>query len=208
MRTKALLQELIGLIDEYDAAVPEEENLSISDFIVFLNRLQVHPDDNKLNINISKNISLLHRYSKFYLKKLLKDTLLQTADEYSYLICLYHHDKSFTKTELNNMNAMEKTSGNEIIRRLLKSKLVKQQRDLSDKRSMLISITEEGKGEIAKIFPGLNKAAIILSGMLPAGEKTSFNNSLSTLCDYHQRIFIDHKCTSIDDILNSISKDS
>jgi DNA-binding MarR family transcriptional regulator len=207
MRTKALLQELIGLVDEYDASVPKEEALTISDFIVFLNRLEVHSDDNKLNINISKNIGLLHRYSKFYLKKLLKDTLLQTADEYSYLICLYHHDKSFTKTELNNMNVMEKTSGNEIIRRLLKSKLVKQQRDMSDKRSMLISITEKGKAEIAKIFPGLNKAAIILSGKLPAGEKAGFDNSLSTLCDYHHRIFIEQKCTSIDDILNAMSKE-
>jgi DNA-binding MarR family transcriptional regulator len=207
MRTKALLQELIGLVDEYDASVPKEEALTISDFIVFLNRLEVHSDDNKLNINISKNIGLLHRYSKFYLKKLLKDTLLQTADEYSYLICLYHHDKSFTKTELNNMNVMEKTSGNEIIRRLLKSKLVKQQRDMSDKRSMLISITEKGKAEIAKIFPGLNKAAIILSGKLSAGEKAGFDNSLSTLCDYHHRIFIEQKCTSIDDILNAMSKE-
>jgi DNA-binding MarR family transcriptional regulator len=208
MRTKALLQDLIGLVDEFDSTVANDEALTMSDFIIFLNRLTIYHDDKKLNINISKNISLLHRYSKFYLKKLLKDTLLQTADEYSYLICLYHYDRSFTKTELNNMNAMEKTSGNEVIRRLLKSKLVKQQRDQTDRRSMLISITAEGKAEIIKIYPGLNKSAIILSGKLPAGEKASFSNSLSALCNYHQHIFTKHKCTSIDDILNEVTAES
>ncbi|HEX2922139.1 MAG TPA: MarR family winged helix-turn-helix transcriptional regulator [Bacteroidales bacterium] len=201
MRTKALLQELIGLVDEYDATVPENEDLTISSFIIFLNQLNVQADDNQLNVNISKNLSLLHRYSKFYVKKLLKDSSLQTVDEYSYLICLYHHDKSFTKTELNNMNAMEKTSGNEVIRRLLKSGLVKQQQDKSDKRSLLISITQEGKNEINKIFPGLHKTAVILSGKLLPGEKAALDKSLSSLCDFHQRIFAEQKNDSIDEIL-------
>jgi MarR family transcriptional regulator, organic hydroperoxide resistance regulator len=202
MRTKALLQELIGLVDEYDASVPENEALRLEDFIIFLNRQRVHKDDNMLNINISKNISLLHRYSKFYVKKLLKETLLQTVDEYTYLICLYHHDKSFTKTELNRMNAMEKTSGNEIIRRLLKSGLVKQQKDQSDKRSILISITSQGKAEMSKIIPGLNKATIILCGTMLPGEKATFDKTLSCLCNYHKQIFTDHKNNSIDEILD------
>lgn len=202
MRTKALLQELIGLVDEFDGTVAKDETLTMADFIVFLNLISDHANDNQLNINISKNISLLHRYSKFYLKKLLKDTSLQTIDEYSYLICLYHHDKSFTKTELNNMNAVEKTSGNEVIRRLLKSGLVKQEQDRTDKRSILISITPQGKAEIKKLFPGLNKAAILLSGKMLPGEKAAFDKTLTALCNYHKRIFSEHKSDSIDDILS------
>lgn len=202
MRTKALLQELIGLVDEFDATVAKDEALTMADFIVFLNLITDHTDDNRLNINISKNISLLHRYSKFYLKKLLKETSLPTVDEYSYLISLYHHDKSFTKTELNNINVMEKTSGNEVIRRLLKSGLVKQEQDRTDKRSRLISITPQGKAEIKKIFPDLNKTAILLSGKLLPGEKAAFDKTLSSLCHYHQGIFAEHKSDSIDDIFS------
>ncbi|HEX2968215.1 MAG TPA: winged helix DNA-binding protein [Bacteroidales bacterium] len=206
MRTKSLLQELIGLVDEFDASVPKGESLTIEKFIVFLNHLPISSEDNMINVNISKNITLLHRYSKFYLKKILKYSSLQTIDEYSYLMCLYYHDKSFTKTELNNMNALEKTSGNEVIRRLLKSGLVKQKQDRSDKRSMLISITPEGKAEIEKIFPGLSKEAIILSGRLMPGEKAAFDNTLSSLCNYHQHIFNEHKNDSIDEILQEIIK--
>ncbi|HNW56280.1 MAG TPA: MarR family winged helix-turn-helix transcriptional regulator [Bacteroidales bacterium] len=205
MRTKELLQELIGLVEAFDTSVPEGESINLDDFISFLNKLPVQSKDNKTIINISKNVSLLHRYSKFYLKKVLKDSMLQTIDEYSYLISLFYNE-SLTKTELNNMNAMEKTSGNEVIRRLLKANLIKQQRDQSDKRSMRVSITGQGKTEIKKIFPGLNKAAIILSGPLPDGEKESLNRSLSNLCDYHHNIFIGQKNSSIDDILSEISE--
>jgi len=207
MRTKELLQELINQVDAFEASVPKDQDLTMADFVIFLNRLPVHADDNKLNINISKNISMLHRYSKFYLKKLLKDSLLQTVDEYSYLMCLYYNNKSFTKTELNNMNAMEKTSGNEVIRRLLKSGLVRQHKDQSDKRSMQIDITARGKVEVSKIFPGLNKMAVILSGKLPAGEKACFDKTLSTLCGHHQHNFYEHKSTSIDDILDEMIRE-
>ncbi|MDP4188487.1 MAG: MarR family winged helix-turn-helix transcriptional regulator [Bacteroidota bacterium] len=205
MRTKELLQELIGLVETFDASVPESEALTLNDFIAYLNRLPVQRKDDKMIINISKNVSLLHRYSKFYLKKVLKNSSLQTIDEYSYLICLFYNE-SLTKTELNNMNAMEKTSGNEVIRRLLKSHLIKQQKDLADKRSMRVSITEQGKAEINKIFPELCKAAILLSGPLSDGEKASLNCSLSTLCDYHYNIFIGQKNAGIDDILSEMPK--
>lgn len=203
MRTKVLLQELIGLVDSFEASAPDGEILTLNDFITFLNRIPVQQKDEKTIINISKNVSLLHRYSKFYLKKVLKGSLLQTIDEYSYLISLFYNE-SLTKTELNNMNAMEKTSGNEVISRLLKSHLIKQEKDLSDKRSMRVSITELGKAEIKKIFPELNKAAIMLSGILPDGEKASLNRSLSTLCDYHHNIFIGQKNVDINDILHEI----
>ena len=205
MRTKELLQQLIALVDAFDAAVPEGETITLGDFTDFLNRIPVETRDGNAIISISKNISLLHRYSKFYLKKVLKDSLLQTIDEYSYLICLYHSE-GLTKTELSNLNAIEKTSGNEVIRRLLKSHLIKQQRDEADKRSTRVSITAQGEIELMKIFPELNKAAIILSSPLPDGEKASFDRSLSALCDYHHHIFTEQKSVGIDDILQEMTQ--
>jgi DNA-binding MarR family transcriptional regulator len=195
-----LLQELIGSVDAFDAAVPDSEELTMEGFVAFMNRSSVHPKDDKTIIDISKNVSLLYRYTKFYLKKVLKNSPLQTIDEYSYLISLFYNE-SLTKTELNNMNAMEKTSGNEVIRRLLKSQLIAQQQDLADKRSVRVSITEQGKAEINKIFPELQKVAVILSGILPDGEKASLNRSLAALCDHHHSVFMEQKNDAIDDIL-------
>lgn len=71
---------------------------------------------------------------------------------------------------------------------------------------MRVSITGQGKAEIKKIFPELNKAAIILSGPLPESEKESLNRSLSKLCDYHHHIFTGQKNSAIDDILSEISE--
>ena len=203
MRTKELLHELIALVDAFDAAVPEDETLTVGGFTDFLNSMSVRHEDEKTIINISKHISLLHRYSKFYLKKVLKGSLLQTIDEYSYLICLYYSE-GLNKTALNNMNAMEKTSGNEVIRRLLKSRLINQRRDMTDKRSIRVTITKQGRAEIRKIFPELNKAAVILSGPLSEGEKSGLDHSLAALCDYHHRIFTEQKSACIDDILQGM----
>jgi MarR family transcriptional regulator, organic hydroperoxide resistance regulator len=200
MRTGVLLKELIEMVDAFDAAVPEGEELTMTGFVDYLNTQPLWHKGERVVINISKNVSLLHRYSKFYLKKVLKDSSFQTIDEYSYLICLFQYG-SLTKTELNNINAMEKTSGNEVIKRLLKSHLIIQQPDDLDRRSVRVSITPKGKDELNKIFPGLKKAALVLSGSLSVGEKENLNRYLSKLCDYHHSVFTDHKNENIDDLI-------
>jgi MarR family transcriptional regulator, organic hydroperoxide resistance regulator len=200
MRTGNLLKELIEMVGAFDAAVPEGEELTMAGFADYLNRQPLWKNDDRAIINISKNVSLLHRYSKFYLKKVLKDSTLQTIDEYSYLICLFQYG-SLTKTELNNINAMEKTSGNEVIRRLVKSHLITQQPDDTDKRSIRVSITKNGEEELNRIFPGLKKAAVILSENLADGEKENLDRFLSKLCDYHHFIFTERRNDDIDEII-------
>ena len=202
MRTAKLLKELIEMAEAFDAAVPEGEELTMTGFVDFLNRQPLWKKDDRMVINISKNISLLYRYSKFYLKKVLKDSSLQTIDEYSYLICLFQYG-SLTKTELNNINAMEKTSGNEVIKRLLKSHLITQQPDDIDKRSIRVSITKKGEDELNMILPGLKKAAILLSDNLAGGEKENLNRYLSVLCDYHHSVFTGHRNDEIDDLIKT-----
>ena len=202
MRTAKLLKELIEMADAFDAAVPEGEELTMTGFVDFLNRQPLWKKDDRMVINISKNISLLYRYSKFYLKKVLKDSSLQTIDEYSYLICLFQYG-SLPKTELNNINAMEKTSGNEVIKRLLKSHLITQQPDDIDKRSIRVSITKKGEDELNMILPGLKKAAILLSDNLTGGEKENLNRYLSVLCDYNHSIFTGHRNDEIDDLIKT-----
>ena len=71
---------------------------------------------------------------------------------------------------------------------------------------MRVTITEQGKAEVRKLFPDLNKAAVILSGPLPDSEKACLNRSLSALCDYHHRIFTKQKSAGIDDILQEMQQ--
>ncbi|MCK9310960.1 MAG: MarR family transcriptional regulator, partial [Bacteroidales bacterium] len=131
MKSKQLQIELLDQIETFEASVSGDTELTMDNFITFLNNRDIGNSLSSRNagiidsvgIHIAKDTSLLHRYSKFYIKKALKETSLQTVDEYTYLVSLLYVE-SLTKTELNNLNAMEKTSGSEIIKRLMKNGLI------------------------------------------------------------------------------------
>jgi hypothetical protein len=53
----------------------------------------------------------MYRYAKGYIKKALQESIIQTPDEFSFLITLMTFE-SLTKTELINKQVIEKTSGN------------------------------------------------------------------------------------------------
>ena len=66
---------------------------------------------------------MMYHYAKGYIKKALRDSYLQTSDEFSFLITLMTYD-SITKGELITKHVMEKTSGSEVIRRLIKRGMI------------------------------------------------------------------------------------
>jgi len=205
MKSEQLLHHLISKIAAYEATLETDEELEINGFLAFARDKEELVDDPYTAIRIAQKMSTLHRYSKFYVKKILKKSMLQTVDEYTYLASL-SHVKSLTKTELNNMNVMEKTSGNEVIRRLSKAGLVSESRDKDDRRSMRVYITEIGRAELARLFPELNKAAIILSGKLTGSQKKDLMDLQETLCSHHQDMFLKHKEEELDQYLSYLSK--
>ena len=155
MKSKKLLIEIIELLEKFEKTTNvNEADPSLDDFILFLQERRTVKEDRNDTVRIAQNISYLHRYSKLYIKKILKGSLLQTVDEYTYLVTLFN-EESLSKTEINNRNVIEKTSGNEIMRRLLKAKLIGERRDEEDRRRMRVFITEKGRAELKKVFPGL-----------------------------------------------------
>lgn len=213
MKSKQLQIELLDHIEAFEATVSDDAELTMDHFISFLNNPEI---DNSLSdrnstiidsvdIHIAKNTSLLHRYSKFYIKKALKKTSLQTVDEYTYLVSLLHVE-SLTKTELNNLNAMEKTSGSEIIRRLRKNGLIDQRPDEKDKRSIRVFITDKGRAELMKLFPELQKCSSLLSETFSPQQKVTYSSLQNMLCDFHLNIFTKFKDEDLDSLLNHTRK--
>ncbi len=203
MRSKKLLTEIIEQVAAFEEATMNDTDLTLKNFLYFAHsNLAVEPD-NVVEIHIAQYISLLHRYSKFYIKKTLKNTLLQTVDEYTYMAALYNVE-SLSKTELNNRNVMEKTSGNEIMNRLLKSGLIAQRRDEEDKRRMRVFLTEKGRNELQTLFPELRKTALIVSAVLSPNEKQILLKTLQSLNDFHRKIFVTHKESELNMIIDEI----
>jgi DNA-binding MarR family transcriptional regulator len=126
----------------------------------------------------------MSRYAKFYIKKALEGTPLQTAEDFTALAILLTHNQ-LSKSELIGHNLQEKTSGTEVIRRLIASGLVRQWDNEKDKRSKHIAITDEGKALLYQVFEHTNYVGKIITGKLTFAEKFTLQYLLQKLEDFH-----------------------
>ncbi|WP_114940791.1 MarR family winged helix-turn-helix transcriptional regulator [Mucilaginibacter endophyticus] len=203
MKSYQLIHQLINLVAEL-----EEENqgreASIQDFTGFLLNKVGHAADSNTNSevrfgendrdaleiayqlenNIGRLFVFMSRYAKFYIKKALDGTPLQTGEDFTALAILLTHDH-LSKSELIGYNLQEKTSGTEVIRRLIASGLVRQWDDEKDKRSKHIAITDDGKALLYRVFEHTNYVGKIITGKLTVAEKFTLQYLLQKLEDFH-----------------------
>jgi DNA-binding MarR family transcriptional regulator len=160
---------------------------------------------NKTLSNISILLVLMYRYARIYLKQAIKGSALNTPDEFSFLITLMTY-KNMRKGELINRQVMEKTSGTEVIRRLLRRGMIAESDDINDKRGKLISITEQGRNEILKILPQMGNVSEIIVGNLSNDEVNTLSYLLKKLDHFHNDIYRNKKDLSLEDILQKIDR--
>lgn len=220
MKSKIILLELIEHLSAYETECEKNGlELSTQNFVNYINSKNKEkkskidsisggiqnwrPDflpDNKSLTDISILIVLLFRYAKGYIRKAMKNSEIKTADEFSFLITLLTYE-SLTKIELINTQIMEKTSGMEIINRLINTGFIEQSRDENDKRSMRIKITPKGKSEIINVLPQMQTVSKIVVGNLNEDEKNYLNYLLTKLDHYHNNIFQNKRDCELNEIL-------
>jgi len=216
MKNKELLIELIRHLDAYESGQTGNQSLSLTDFTAYLNALgggdlepmrRIEGDQESVSqkqkrtapSNISILLSLMYRYVRIYIKKALKESPIQTADEFSFLITLMTYE-SMTKTELITNQVMEKTSGTEIIKRLLKQGLIREFADPDDRRSVRVAITAKGRKELTATLPGMNAVAKIVIGNLSQPEIRTLYYILKKLDFYHNDIFQNKRGRSLEEL--------
>lgn len=217
---------LLGVIDhlyEFDAQHQGESAYTLADFAGYLNaQIDSKPSDMREagggmhddlesarrdnNSDVSILITLMFRYAKNYIKKALQDSVIQTADEFAFLVTVMSHG-SLTKTELINKQIMEKTSGVEVIKRLLNHKLIRESADESDKRSVRVAITPKGIKEVQKVLPGMGQVSKLVVGNLTPPEINTLTYLLKKLDYFHHNIFINKRTLSINEILEQAEPD-
>jgi DNA-binding MarR family transcriptional regulator len=223
MKTKQILFDLLEYLEIYVADNEQEgKELNTLDFIGFLNShiegdsqkrdaisggkddfLTDDSTENKIATDVSILVSLLFRYAKNYIKKALKDSRINSADEFSFLITLLTYD-SLSKQELINLQVMEKTSGIEIINRLIKKGFITQLDDEIDKRSKRIKMTAFGRQEVIAILPQMKIVSKIVLGRLTKDEHHVLVYLLRKLDHFHNDIFMNEKHLDLDDIILKI----
>jgi DNA-binding MarR family transcriptional regulator len=222
MKKNEILTTLINRFFSFDSEKGNQEEYSMEEFLGYLNEksgshglaMREISGENKRWFNneyrntasdISILIVLMNRYAKWYIKKVLRDSKLQTPDEFSFLITLMTYD-SLSKSELIIKQVMEKTSGTEVIRRLIKRGLIVESADANDKRSIRVSITKTGIEEIRKILPLMSKVSEIVVGNLSIEEINTLSYLLKKLDYFHNDIYLNKRGKSLSDISSGIAK--
>ncbi|MBB2951055.1 MarR family winged helix-turn-helix transcriptional regulator [Sphingobacterium sp. JUb56] len=144
--------------------------------------------------DLGKLLLMMNRYAKHYIKIAFEGSLLQTPEDFTYLMVLFSYDK-LLQTDLIRKNAMEKASGNEVIKRLMRLGLIESAAKVDDKRAKPISISNAGRAELFKVLPKMKTVGNILIGNLSAEERDLLIILLSKL-DHHHHALMDKKDVS------------
>lgn len=214
MSKKEVLTQLIEHLFEFDNQY-QGDNYSITDFLGYLNTCEDKPEPNARelaggeeewvrnnqdqNTEIARMLVFIYRYAVVYFKKAIKDSKVNTLDEFSFLIVLMTYS-SLTKTELINKLIMEKTSGVEVIKRLLKHELIHEFDNPNDKRSMMVAITAKGKKELTELLPKMGLVGSVVVGNLTQTEVSSLSFLLHKLDYHHHEIFTNYRGLSLEEL--------
>ena len=221
MTKSEILTTLVTQFFSFDAERDNHEEYSLNEFIGYLNVKSGSQElvmreisgenkewfkDEYRNVasDISILIVLMNRYAKSYIKKVLTDSNLQTPEEFSYLITLMTY-YNLTKSELITKQVMEKTSGSEVIRRLIKKGMITESADREDKRSIRVSVTKYGREEILKILPLMSRVTKIVVGNLNDEEINTLSYLLKKLDYFHNDIYLNKKDQSLSDLFSGIT---
>lgn len=204
MTSLELLKTLLSKLENYEAAQIDKNTLSLDGFIASLlpsidlsnlensfvknNALKSTYPESKSQTTIERIIAqhflILNRYIKHYSKLVFIDSPIKSLDEFSFLILLIQ-DRALPKTELIRRNVYEKSSGIEVINRLIKSELLIQYQNPKDKRSQLVRLTDKGRTSLTRIFENMNTLGKIASGDLSTAEKNTLAVLLKKLDQFH-----------------------
>lgn len=223
MKNYSLLIQLIGIAEQIENEHGQEKEVTLNEFADYLKnkidtnlpkeelpQLSLKPAERSSQVidierkkglenNISRLFLLLVRHARNYAKKAFENTPLQTLEEFSYLAMLYNAP-SITKSELITNNFQEKTSGTEVIRRLIKNEMALQFDDKLDKRSKRVSITPKGREMLESIFRDMGSISELLVHDLTTAEREYLLAILQKMDKFHRLSFPVTRQMSIEEL--------
>ncbi len=154
-----------------------------------------------LDSQIATLLGRLHRFLLFYTKKVLADTEIRSATEFGIVGCIYAMGAP-KKIEVINLNLIEKTTGTEIMKRLLKAGLIEEFDDNDDKRSKRVRTTPKGAAAYIEAVQKISRVSKIVGGNLPEEKKQDIVAVLDYLNSFHNAIYAQQAEASIEEILD------
>ncbi len=149
---------------------------------------------------IAMFIAFMYRYAQYYSRRLFRDTPIYSFDDFGVLATLYPA-RSLRKVDILRQVILEKSSGNEVLKRMLREGLLEENENPSDARSKLISLSEKGTQAFEDIRSGIQRLSSHVTGNLTEDEKSSLLGMLFRLHEFHKPYFEDNKEEEIEELL-------
>lgn len=194
MEEYANVKKLIEWAEKFGQQLRDGEKWDDANFSAWLSN-EIHQNPAKNNETSKKPQSsllmavyFLNKYAVFYSRRIFKNSLIYSLDDFSFLAALLP-DKKLRKADVVRKNITEKSSGNEVLKRLLKHNLIKETNNPDDKRSKLLEITPLGFQEIFAVKEQMQKMATLVEGDLTEQEKSAMLLMINKLHKYHSPLF-------------------
>ncbi len=190
------IRQLLDLAEAYESEGGNTQIFDHEDFISWLISSQQRRFGDQAdpmfgaptNALITMYFSIIGRYAQFYGRRIFRHSIVYSEDDWGVLVSLYP-DLKMKKTEVMRHCIMEKSSGNEVLKRLLKQGLLRETPHPDDKRSKLIELTDAGRVAFQSIQGGISKLSNAVVADLTEEEKGQLLHILSKLNRYHKPIF-------------------
>lgn len=156
---------------------------------------------NQNGVTIAFHLNRLNKYAKYYIKEALKDSDLLNADDFGFLATVIER-QPISKSEVIAFNVHEVPSGMEVIKRLLKNGLIREEIDLNDRRIKMLFATELGMGTLFQTTAKLQKVAKIVVGKLSEDEQRTLIELMQRLDHFHEDIYQNESSVDLDQINN------
>lgn len=182
-----LVIDLVGLVKEYEAKKADHQRLVLSDFAQWLSSKHVSPlsqIEQPLEWKLFELLGLMARFSNIYLKEAFTASPLSSIRDFG-LMAILQQQGSMTMIALIKEAMMEKPTGMEVIKRLIKQGMIATMPNPEDKRSKLIKLTDEGAEVLAATYPTLGSVAHVVRGNLTKEEQITFIRLLEKLSQHH-----------------------
>jgi DNA-binding MarR family transcriptional regulator len=225
MPKTALLIEFVQELDAYEKSLERPEDVTMESFLGYMHAKYLQPPlamrtlAGELEITVQNAgaeretdmtilFTLLHRYVKHYTALALEECDLGSADEFSFAVVLMTYP-SLSKTELIRLNAFEKSSGMEIINRLIKKGWMEQTPGEDDKRTQRIRITDSGRKKLLVVMHEMEKVGQIVAGNLSVSERNSLHYLLRKLEHHHHTVRSQFKNPTLNElVVHSLKQNS
>jgi DNA-binding MarR family transcriptional regulator len=203
-----LLKSLIPYIEEYQAHRPNSG--SKEDFLNWLKKQDISIDKSSEGapqpwtettpITIARLVIALNRYARVYFKYALEQDPIQNIDELVYLFVLMDQPEGLSKTEVIQMVIQEKSTGMEILRRLIANGWIVQKNTDTDKRERKVSLSPKGVQLLWSTLGKIGQVADIIRADLSDAEQQQLMLLLMKLEKFHEEKW---KANQIQDMIKS-----